>query len=259
LIVNLKKIISPLILLLSFVCSLSEAQYNDNSPHVNIVTEHLPPFQISTPTEIQGFATQIIVTAFSNTPYSYDIKVFPWSRSYNMALKKENTCIYSMARTSEREDKFIWVHTIAKRNASLIALKSQNLTITSLDDAKKYNTAVIRDDVTHQFLLSEGFQEGVNLYVLNDTFSLFKLLSLRKGIHFILVDANTVEPRSQYDKLDPHSFENVFQINEQPLDYYLACNKKTSPEIIKTIRQSITDMKKNGQIDKIINKWQYPH
>jgi polar amino acid transport system substrate-binding protein len=253
----LKKIINFLIVLLIFVCSSSEAQQNDKLPHIYIVTEHLPPFQISTKTEVQGFATEIIETAFSKTPYSYDIKIFPWSRSYHMALNKENTCIYSIARTPEREDKLIWVNTIAERNTSFVSLVSQNLTLTSLEDAKRYNTAVIRDDVTHQFLLENGFKEGLNLYVINNTHSLLKLLTQRKNINFILVDPNTIKYRAEYNNLAPNLFKNGYQINEHPLTYYLACNKKTSPEVIEKIRQSITDMKVNGQIDKIINEWGY--
>jgi polar amino acid transport system substrate-binding protein len=226
--------------------------------HIQVVTEHLPPFQIGTPTKILGFATEIVTTAISSTPYTFKISIHPWARSYNMALNKKNTCIYSMARTPERENKFIWVNTIAERNVSLIGLTERNLNINSFEDAKKYMTAVIRDDVTHQLLVKKGFKEGINLFVVNNTHSLLMLLSKRKSIDLILADGYTIKYRAQFNKLDPNIFENVYQLNKKPLDYYFACNLNTPLAIIKQLRQSINKMKVNGQIDKIISEWQYP-
>ena len=229
-----------------------------SEPHIEVVTEHLPPFQIDTPNEILGFATEIVSTALSNTPYTFNISIYPWARSYNMALNKINTCIYSIARTPEREDKFIWVNTIAERNVSLIGLAERNLNITSFEDAKKYMTAVIRDDVTHQLLVSQGFKEGVNLFVVNNTHSLLTLLAKRESIDLILADGFTINYRAQFNNLDPKIFEKVYQLNAKPLEYYFACNIKTQPEVIKQLRHSINQMKVSGQIDKIIDEWQYP-
>lgn len=247
-----------LILLLQTPCYLYAVQ--ESKPvHINIVTEHLPPFQISSPDAVLGFATEVVVAALAKTPYTFDINIYPWSRSYNMTLKKPNTCIYSIARTLEREDKFTWVNTIAKRNASFIGLASNNITINSIEEAKQYTTAVIQDDVTHQYLLNKGFVEGKNLYVLNDTLSLLKLLSQRQGIDFILVDAYTIKYRAQFNQLDASMFKNFYQINKTPLDYYFACNIQTSSVIIDEIRAAIANMKTTGEINKIIDEWQYPN
>ncbi|WP_448212647.1 substrate-binding periplasmic protein [Colwellia sp. MEBiC06753] len=231
---------------------------NQTPTHIRIVTEHLPPFQIEMPNGVEGFATEIVSTAISNTPYSFDIKLYPWTRSYNMALKKPNTCIYSIAKTTEREQLFTWVNTIAERNASFIGLAENNYQINSIEDAKKYNVAVIRDDVTHQYLIEQGFVEGINLYVVNNTHSLLKLIAQRKGVDLILIDAFTVKYRARFNQLDPAMFKNFYQINKQPLDYYLACNKATSPTIINDLRRAIDEMKANGQLSKIIDEWQYP-
>ncbi len=238
----------------------ASANVVENNPvtHLNIVTEHLPPFQIRTPNKVLGFATEIIENALSNTPYTYEINAYPWSRSYNMALNKVNTCIYSIARTEERNNQFIWVNTIAERNASFIGLRQQDIIINSIEDAKQYRTAVIRDDVTHQYLINKGFKDGENLYVLNDTFSLLKLLKERESIHFILVDSNTIKYRARFNNIDPELFKVFYQVNKEPLDYYLACNKNTSEEVITNIRKAIANMKANGQIERITKEWQYP-
>jgi polar amino acid transport system substrate-binding protein len=251
-------ILKAVTILFGIVAFSSTSQKITTQPHIEVVTEHLPPFQIDTPTEILGFATEIVSTALSSTPYTFNISIYPWARSYNMALNKKNTCIYSIARTPERENKFLWVNTIAERNVSLIGLTDRNLNIASFEDAKKYMTAVIRDDVTHQLLVSQGFKEGVNLFVVNNTHSLLTLLAKRESIDLILADGFTINYRAQFNNLDPKIFEKVYQLNTKPLDYYFACNIKTNPEVIKQLRHSINQMKVSGQIDKIIDDWQYP-
>jgi len=237
----------------------SFAQQPNNQPHIRIVSEHLPPFQIEADNKVTGFATEVVSAAMEKTPYSYNIKIYPWSRSYSMTLNNENTCIYSIARTIERDHLFTWVNTIAERNASFIGLKEKEFKIHSIEDAKQYTTAVIRDDVTHQLLINRGFKEGVNLYVVNNTHSLLKLMTQRMGIDLILVDAFTIKHRAELNNLDPELYKNVFQLNKKPLDYYLACNLKTSPVIINQIRNAIFDLKSSGELNNIKDKWQYPN
>ncbi|MEW6991871.1 substrate-binding periplasmic protein [Colwelliaceae bacterium 6441] len=237
----------------------STAKESEASPIIQIVTEHLPPFQISSENEVLGFATEIVKAAMKNTPYDFRINLYPWTRSFTMALNKKNTCIYSIAKTLDREQQFIWVSTIAERNASFIGLREKNIEISSIEDAKAYVTAVIRDDVTHQLLLKKGFKERENLYVVNNTHSLLKLLVQRKEIDFILVDAFTIKYRARFNNIDENIFKNFHQLNKKPLDYYLACNVQTSPEVIKNIRLSIDTMKKTNQLKKIIDNWDFPN
>lgn len=225
--------------------------------HINFVTEHLPPFQMIENETVTGFATDIIMTALLQSSFTYDIKVYPWTRSYNMALNKSNTCIYSIARTAEREKLFKWVNPIAERNSSLIGLKKNNLKISSIEDAKEYRVAVIRDDVTHQLLLAHGFTEEKNLYVVNNTYSLLKLFTQRKGIDLIMLDAYTIKHRAKYNKIDPNIFEVVYKLNRKPLDYYLACSIQTSDSIVEKLRSILIRLKESGEINKIKKDWHY--
>jgi len=226
---------------------------------LNIVTENIPPFQqLDQNNQVTGFATEIIRAALDKTPYHYSITIYPWSRSYNMAQKKENTCIYSIARTKEREHLFQWVGEIAQRNMFFVGLKSNlKIQINSLADAKNYITAVVRDDVAHQLLIKNEFIEFKNYYVVDNPNSLFKLLNSRKSINLILTDDLSIDYRTKLNGLDPNLFKILFQLNKKPLSYYLACSNNTAPEIIATITKSIALLKQTGEAQNIINKWRY--
>ncbi len=229
---------------------------NASPTTLTIVTEQLPPFQMQSADGVTGYATEIIKAILLEAKIDFKITLYPWTRAYNLAIKKENTCIYSIARTSEREQLFQWTKPIASTNSSFIGLVSnKNIKMTKLEDAKKYITAVIKDDITHQLLLKNGFIEGEHFYVVNNPNSLLKLLTTRKKIDLILVDYLTIKYRAQYDHIDPKIFTPYLHLNKKPLNFYLACSKKTDPIIIDHISESLDNIKAKGVYQKIIDKW----
>jgi len=230
--------------------------YAKKPVQLTFVTENLPPFQMLKEQEVSGFATEVLKAALNYTPYQVHFKLYPWSRAYNLAQKKENTCIYSISRTTEREDKFQWTKVIAKTNAHFIGLKSnQHIKINKLEDAKNYITAVIKDDYTHQLLLNNGFKEFENFYIVNNPDSLLKLLSERDNIDLLLVDPLTIPYRAKPSGIDPKLFISFIKLNTKALDFYLACSNNTSVEIVDNLSYAIDKIKATGEYQLIINKW----
>ena len=77
---------------------------------ITIATEHFPPFQITDDNKITGgFSTEIVNALLEETGVKADIKVFPWARTYRMALTGKNVLIFSITRNEEREHLFNWV------------------------------------------------------------------------------------------------------------------------------------------------------
>jgi len=227
------------------------------SIELTLVTENLPPFQIrNNENEISGFSTEIIKAALNKTPYSYHIEMHPWTRAYHIAQKKQNTCIFSIAYTPERERLFQWVAPIATTNTYFIGLKSnKKIHLTSLEDAKNYITAVIKDDMSHQRLIKQGFIEFKNYYVINDSDSILKLLYTRKNIDLILIDDLTIADRAKRYHLDPNLFKPYLKLNDKPSNFYLACSNPTSTDVINTLKAAIEKLKKSSEYKNIMTKW----
>ncbi len=246
----------PNVFLALFFLLITPLLYAKQKVSLIIVTENLPPFQMKENGKITGFATEIIQAAIKNTPYEANFQLYPWSRAYNLAQKKENTCVYSIARTVEREKIFQWTGVIAQTNANFIGLKTSNhIKIKSLKEAKNYITAVIKDDYTHHLLLQNGFKEYKHFYVVNNPDSLLKLLVARKNIDLILVDWLTIFYRAKVNQIDPELFHSFVQLNTKPLNFYLACSNNTSPKIIANLSQAIKKIKATGEYQQIIDKW----
>ena len=191
---------------------------------INIVTEHLAPFQIVADKTIGGLSTEIIETTLKETNIRYNLEAHAWSLSYNRALHKENTCIYSLAYIPERKPLFQWIGNITASSISLYALSKNKIKITSLSQALNYKIAVIKDDVTHHFLLSKGFVENENLYVMNNYDSLLQLLEIpSRQIDLVVLNDDLLNNRVKNSN-EATKYKSVFLLQDLTLDFYFACS-----------------------------------
>ena len=249
-------IICAISLVLGSIFSVSSAN-NDDAIPLQFVTEHLPPFQIIGEYKVEGFVTEIVESALSHINRKADIRIYSWTRSYNLAIQRPNTCIYSIARTKEREDKFIWTEIVATTDSHFITVKDNlpKVKVNSMADALQYRVAVLRDDFTHQFLLNAGFIENKNLYVVNNTKSLLQLLKTKKYIDLILADPLTVQYRAIYNDMDPDQFVAIHKLNSAPIHFYVACSLSTEKSIIEDLINGLEWVKESGEYQKILKRW----
>jgi len=222
---------------------------------LTVVTEHLAPFQIVKPNSITGFSTEIVKATLDESGLEYSIEAFPWSLSFNRAMQEKNICIYSLARIPDRELLFQWVGHITTSTISFYTLKEKGLNISNLDDARIYKTAVIKDDVTHHFLLSKGFVEGENLYVMSNYDALLKLLETpSRQIDLIIINDDLINSRVQ-NKQDASRYLNVHMLEELTLDFYFACSLNTDKKIVGQLKTVMEKLEALGLYLNIRDKW----
>ncbi|MFT5756288.1 MAG: polar amino acid transport system substrate-binding protein [Alteromonadaceae bacterium] len=225
---------------------------------ITLLTESLPPYQmLSKDKKITGFATDVIRQTMERSHYTSSLHLYPWARSYNLALQKKNHCIFSIARLAVREKSFKWVGPLSKiSNAVIYGLKKRNFDIQTLDDAKKYIIVVIRNNISHLGLLERGFVEGKNLYVLDDAKSLVSLLASRPEIDLIISDDITIDYRAELAGMKSDELQRVFEIKELSLDFYFACSLQTDDNVIKHLSEKMESLYLDGTYQKIWEKWQ---
>ena len=226
------------------------------SAKINIVTEHLAPFQIVTKNSIGGLSTEIVEATLKEANIAYNIQAHPWSISYNRALKEENLCIYSLARIPERKALFQWVGHLSDSTISLYTLSHRSITIDNLAQAKNYKVAVIKDDVTHHFMLSRGFEENINLYVMNNYDALLNLLETpNRHIDLVLLNDDLLNNRLK-NSSKAAKYKSVYLIDELTLNFHFACSLNTGKAIVTPLVQAMTTLEEQGAFTEIKNKWQ---
>ena len=183
------------------------------------------------------------------------IGVYPWARAFSIALEKENVLIYSITRIPERENKFKWVGTIAPVKVNLYKLKRRkDISIKSLDDAKKYLVGVARNDSKHQYLERKGFKINASEIVVKDELNLRKLTAERLDL-VPFEEMRLVHVCNKTDGLNIEDFEKVLELPEISLEVSIAFSKKTPDSLVNKFKSALTEMKKNGTHSKILKSY----
>ncbi|WDE09512.1 substrate-binding periplasmic protein [Thalassomonas haliotis] len=151
----------PLLIICQLSCAVQAQQ-------LEVVTEHWPPFIVDTQ-PVSGSVTDKVRKILDYSGLDYQIKLYPWARSYHLGMTKPNVLLYSIFRTSVREANFHWFCPINEGvTINLYKLKGNSRNIDSLAAARNVLIGVMRDDHNHSYLMQQGFIEGVNLDISAD-------------------------------------------------------------------------------------------
>jgi len=220
------------------------------------VTEDLPPLQIEQKDQKpKGAFVELIRLIIEESNIDAEIAIYPWARSYELALNKPNTFIFSMLRSKDREEKFQWVGKIFTLKSYLAALKSRtDIKIDTIDSAKKYSVGSIRHDLAETYMLQKGFELQKNLYLSSKYPVLWQMLyNGRTDIAF----TNNIVWRHEISRtgLDSSQVKLVYEIPDIASELYLAASLKTDTALIKKIQTSLKSIKNDGRYDEILTKW----
>lgn len=228
---NLKRTLGACV----FLAFFSKADVADLD--VLIVTEHLPPYQISKDNKLTGGSVAIEIKKLMKTvlPGS-SIEVVPWARAYQVALVRPNTIIFSLVRTPEREDKFIWIGKVAQVRTELIALKDSELQpVETLSELKNTRIGVKRQDAVATFLNNNGFEYGKDLVEIVYTMSTMRMLE--KGrIETIPSNKQIIDFYCQTAGCANSDFKTLYVFKQLSEEFYLAASLGTDVKLIEKLK-----------------------
>ncbi|MDP4486457.1 MULTISPECIES: transporter substrate-binding domain-containing protein [Pseudoalteromonas] len=206
---------------------------------LNIVTENFPDFQyLNEKGELIGRSADKVRAVLDDSGIDYTINVLSWPAAYNAALRKEDTCVFSTARNTIRENEFTWVFPIDTFSTSFYALRESKIKLNKLEDAQAYRTAVIRDNFSHQFLMEHGFQEGKQLILINSFDKVFELLKTRKDFVDLVILSDAQFRFRSAKEHTAQLLEPVYTLEQFNTSLYLACNKNVPKHILEKLKDT---------------------
>ncbi|HIM95264.1 MAG TPA: transporter substrate-binding domain-containing protein, partial [Gammaproteobacteria bacterium] len=187
-------------------------------PTLTVVTELSPPNQTLINNQVSGESTELVKAIFAKANINPNIELYPWARAYNMALKRPNIFIYSMAKTPEREKHFHWIGEVATYQMGFVKLSSRtDINITSNEQAKDYKIAVQRNDLAAQRLTDRGY----TVVYTSDINKSYQLLMSGK-VDLIIDDKNYIAAMAEQLALDERRFSFTHGIDFLTMKGYLA-------------------------------------
>lgn len=216
------------LLVSSLFTNLSSAQAAD----LQVVTESSPPYQIMLDGEVAGLATDKVQDILAKAGLSASFSMYPWARAYKKALNEPNTLIYSIAKSTSRNDSFHWLMAVTQYQFGLVKLTQRtDIMIDDIENIQHYRFAIQRDDISHEWLQTKGLIEDKNFITCSDIDCSWQLL-LNKKVDLIIETPELIEDMLQLYGKTPGSALFIMAIPELALTGYLASNKKIAPHLL---------------------------
>ncbi|OHD12340.1 MAG: hypothetical protein A2086_08895 [Spirochaetes bacterium GWD1_27_9] len=219
---------------------------------LKVYTEESPPLNFTKNGVLTGQAVEIVKEILNRINSNITIQVVPWARGYNELLSNKNIILFSTTRTEEREKLFKWVGPVGVNQWIFYAKKDSNIVIKSLEDAKNVKSiGTYIDDVREKFLVQNGFLniESVN----NNALNVKKLIKGRIDLWISGIGAKEICEKAGEDF---EKIKVIYVVKEMKL--YIAFSLDISDEIVAKWQKAYDDIKKDGTLKKINNKWDLP-
>ncbi|MFY1020685.1 substrate-binding periplasmic protein [Ectopseudomonas khazarica] len=245
-----------LIALAGTLVVLSGAARAEVDPDYTVVllTENFPPYNMAIngknfaqEDNIDGIAVDIIKEMFKRAGVKYSLTLrFPWDRIYNLALEKPGYGVFVAARLPEREELFKWVGPIGPDDWVLLAKGDNPISLTSLDQAKKYRIGAYKGDAISEYLTEKGVEHSTSL---RDQENARKLMAGQIDLWA------TGDPAGRYlaKQEGISGLRTVLRFDSAEL--YLALNKDIPDEIVSKLQAALEQMRAEGFVDDILNSY----
>jgi polar amino acid transport system substrate-binding protein len=202
--------------------------------------------------KVAGPASEVVEATLNRAGLNdYRLALYPWARAYDMAQQEANVLIYLIARTPERETLFKWVGEIMRIDYHFYKLRERkDIEVRDLESAKSYSVGVLREDVRHQHLLSQGFTK---LVVSGRNIDNFRKL-LNQQVQLVPMPESDAVMLCREAKVDFAGLEQVFTLDTLATGLYMAYSKSTSDDIVARTRAAFDSLKAEGVVTQLMQK-----
>lgn len=226
---------------------------NLHADTIKVVTEYLEPYQIQKDDgSIGGFSTEVVQALFKQAQLQPNIIVMPWARAYAIAKTEKNVMIYSIAHTQTRSAIFQWVGSLTEERLYFWGLKTKfSAPIDEIEQLKDFKVAASRLSNAAQYLIDNDFY---NIYQLIKEDQ--NMLMLYKGrVDLIVATELTLKHRTKKLGLNFDDLRIIKEVDELNNDLSLALNLHSDAQLVIKLQQAFKEIKHQGILDQIKEKW----
>lgn len=119
---------------------------------IQLVTEDAYPFQYLENRQLSGMAVEVVAEMFKRAGVAHNDEMLSWKDAYDRARLYPNTCVYSTARTENRERLFKWIGPIVENKWAAFAKKGFAGKLEKPADFKAYRVGVLKGDAKERYL-----------------------------------------------------------------------------------------------------------
>ena len=225
---------------------------------LRVVMEVSPPHQTNEQGVPGGLTTAVVQEMLAAARLTPTIEVYPWARAFKIASTTPNALIYNMARTSARENKFIWIGEVARYRFGFVKLKKRvDIQIRQLSEAKRYVAGAQRDDFSADWLSDQGFLLDKQLILLADIEETWRYLVSGK-IDILIDDPFVVDMMLVKFQLTQSDIEFVYYLPELQQTTWIAMHKNSDPELVTKLKMAYEQVRQGEAFKQVMQFGELP-
>ncbi|WP_404426421.1 substrate-binding periplasmic protein [Thalassospira australica] len=217
---------------------------------VKIYTEDFAPFNYATEDGLTGAGADMVREMAKRLGHDGNFEILPWKRALQIVKAKPGTAVFSMVRTSERENEYKWVGPILVTRGWLYKMTSSSLEIRELDDARKVAAIGVQaGGAAERMLHEQGFNNLAALYTPGNA------LQLLASDRIDLWEASDLVMEHQRRKFELAASEIEPVIGLGTYRLYLAFSPQTPDFVVRPWQMALEELCRDGTFAAIGRKY----
>lgn len=205
-------------------------------------TEEYPPFNfVNSDGDIDGFSTRLLEAALDDANLSATFRILPWARAYTEAQLREQHCVFSTARTPERESLFQWIGPLVVTDWAAFALTGSDIQASRLGELEDLRVGSFREDAVGRFVENRGVP------ILVTAADRENISRLEAGLIDVWVSSETVARHIAAEA--GISITRLFTFNRAEM--YLACHPSVPEDVLAHLQMSLDTLREKGEYARI--------
>lgn len=229
---------------LTFAALALTAATTAQAADVKFFTEDYAPYNYLDNGDLTGHGVDIITEALSRSGVTADIEVTKWSRAITLAEQDANTCVFTTARTPEREDRFNWAGPMYSEAIYLIQKPGANAGIGSVEEALTKKIGTQTGDFAVALLDRLG---AADIDLAPDAEMTLKKLGAGRVDYMVALESAAAVA------IESGGFEIAMEISRN--EFFLACSKTTDGSVIAAMDEAIDSILADGTQESFIAKY----
>ncbi|MDK1285834.1 substrate-binding periplasmic protein [Pseudoalteromonas umbrosa] len=222
---------------------------------VRFIAEDLPPYHfLNEQGKADGVLVEIAKALKAHSGLEAKFDILPMARAHHELQTKSDVVMLAWLKTPSRAKNYQFLGVMCQTSASLMGLKSNIISLSSLEQAKQYRVSTIRGYYSEQYLKKAGFSEEHDLVLASHYKSMWHML-YRGRTDFVLTNTRTLQRELDELGLDPALLESKLTLHDFPSELHLAANLQFPKSQARKIQDSLKAIKLSGRYDEIVRKW----
>ncbi len=231
-------------ILLAACISFSGCVHEDTTtvPDLIFLTEDFPPFNYEEEGELKGIGVDLLEATYEEMGFSLPedaIRIGLFTEAYQTTRSTPGYALFSIARTPEREDLFLWAGPIESYDIVLFARRGSDITVAEDSDLNNFKIGAVEDDVSVLELKRAGVDEA---RIITDPDPQMLIRMLDEGSINLFASGDLAGEYLIAEETGTYGYFNqIYRL--KTVDLYYAFNRETPQQEVERFRSAFDALK----------------